>query len=610
MSGRTLPQRVRDRAVATGDEIALREKRLGLWEEITWAQYWMRASEIAHALLSVGIRPGDRVAVHCENRCEWLYADIGITSIRAATVGIYPTSPTAEVLHYLRDSGARVLIVEDQEQLDKTLAVIDELPELEHIVYIEPRGIRGAYAEPRLVSWEEFLARGQEHAAAHRDEVTDLLEASSDDDLATIVYTSGTTGAPKGAMLGIGNIRFVTELIESPNSFFGTPPGPHDLYVSYLPLCHAAERLFTTWMNAATGAQVNFAESIDTVQHNLREIQPTILLAVPRIWEKMLAGIHTKQAVATPLKRAVLRAGLALARRTGAQLVANHGRHTLRTRLEFALGWLTVFRALREKLGVSRVRYAVSGAAPIAPEVLELFMGLGVPVHELYGGTENSALATANRPGRIRLGTVGEPHENTEVRLGDDGEILTRSGATFQGYWNRPDATAEVIDEDGWLHTGDVGEWVEETHLRVTDRIKDIIITAGGKNISPSEIENALKASPYIKEAIVIGDRRKFLTALIGIEQDVVSTWARSRKITYTSYRDLSEKQELRTVIAGIVADVNTRLASVETIKDFRMLPHELDQDRDELTATQKVKRSVINKTFAAQIDSMYGGAS
>ena len=602
----TLAQAVRERARTTGDVVAMREKNFGLWEEITWAEYWDNAVLVGHALLAAGVQAGDRVAVHSENRREWLYADIGITAIRAATVGLYTTNPAPEVLHVLRDSGSCVLIAEDQEQVDKALEIVDELPDLRRIVYLEPRGIAGRYDDPRLMSWEDFLAAGREHASAHPGVVEQAVDAAEPTDLATLVYTSGTTGPPKGAMLTTGNIAYVVSRLGD-NGFIDPAPSEKDLAVSYLPLCHVAERLFTVWTSAATGVQMNFAESIDTVQSALREIQPTVVFGVPRIWEKIVAGVHIRMSGASRLKRANFALWMRVSRWIGRTLVQNQGNHTLATRAAYAVGWVFLYRALRERLGLSRVRYAASGAAPIAPEVLEFFMGIGLPMYEVYGMTENSAIATANKRGRVRLGTVGEPQDDTEVRIDETtGEILTRHEGTFAGYWNNPEATAQAIDADGWLHTGDVGEWVDGTHVRITDRLKDIIITAGGKNISPSEIENSLKASPYIKEAIVIGDRRKYLTALIGIELDTVGDWAQRRKLPFTTYRDLSEKPEVRELVQKAVDETNAKFASVETIKAFTLLPKELDHDDGELTATQKVRRSAVTAQFEALIEDLY----
>ncbi|HET9141815.1 AMP-dependent synthetase/ligase [Actinophytocola sp.] len=603
----TVASRVRERAAQMPDRIALREKDFGVWQQVTWADYWDRAELVGHALLALGIEPGDRVAVHSENRREWLYSDIGAVAVRAVTVGLYPTNPASEVAYLLSHSGARVLIAEDQEQVDKTLEVLDQLPDLERIVYIEPRGIRNRYSSPKLMPWEDFLALGAEHRAEHPGAVEQRMAEAAPDDVLTMVYTSGTTGPPKGAMLTVSNVEFCIKVLVEGGGFTSPPPSPADVTLSYLPLCHVAERIFTTWFSACSGIQVHFAESIDTVQANLHEVQPTILFGVPRIWEKVLAGVRIRISSASRLKRLNGRYWLKVADGIARTLERTGGRHTAGSRLRYALGWLFFYRSLRDRIGMRKVRYAASGAAPIAPEVLRFFMGIGIPMHEVYGMTENAAIATSNRPGRIKVGTVGEPHPDIELRIDETtGEILTRHPGTFLGYWRDEESTRSAIDPDGWLHTGDVGEWVDGTHVKITDRMKDLIITAGGKNIAPSEIENALKASPFIKEAIVIGDRRSYLTALIGIELETVGHWAQARKLAYTTYRDLGEKKEVRALVQSIVDDVNQRFASVEQIKTFSMLPKELDHEDGELTATQKVKRSAIAKMFAEQVEAMY----
>lgn len=607
MSTRTVVTRIRDRAQSAPKGVAMREKRLGIWHEITWADYWDTVLDVGHALLALDVRPGDRVSVQSENRPEWLFLDIATVAVRAITVGLYPTNPTAETAYLLSHSGACLHLAEDQEQVDKALGV-EDVPDLRRIVYVEPRGL-SPYADPRLMTWDRLLEMGREHRAANPGAVESLVDAAEPGDVMTLVYTSGTTGPPKGAMLTIGNAEFALETVLERSPFARPAPGPHDLTLSYLPLCHVAERVLTTWYNAGAGTQVNFAESIETVPLNLREVQPSLFFAVPRIWEKLLATARIKLDSATWAKRRYAAFWLHRADRLGARLAANGGRHTVGTRLAYAVGWVLFYRALRDRLGLRRVRHASSGAAPIAPEVLQFFMGIGVPMHELYGMTENTAIATANRPGRVRLGTVGEIHDGTEVRLDDaTGEILTRHPAVFAGYWQDPDATARAISEDGWLHTGDVGEWVDGTHLRITDRMKDIIITAGGKNVAPSEIENAIKASPFIKEAVVIGDGRKFLTALIGIELDTVGAWAQQRRLAFTTYRDLAEKPEVRALVQGIVDEVNSRHNPVEQVKHFRMLPKELDHEDGELTATQKVKRSAIDAMFHDLVEDMYAG--
>ncbi|WP_319456548.1 MULTISPECIES: AMP-dependent synthetase/ligase [unclassified Mycobacterium] len=603
----TVASRVRDRGREMPDRIALREKDFGIWQEVSWADYWNCAVLVGHALLALGIEPGDRVAVHSENRREWLYSDIGAIAVRATTVGLYPTNPPAEVAYLLSHSGARVLIAEDQEQVDKALEVLDQLPELEKIIYLEPRGIRYRYTDPKLLSWDDFLALGAKHRESDPDAVDRRMAEASEADVMTLVYTSGTTGPPKGAMLAVSNVEFCIKVLVEGGGFASPPPSPSDVMLSYLPLCHVAERVFTTWFSASAGIQVHFAESIETVQADLHEVQPTILFGVPRIWEKMLAGVQIRVDQATWLKRVFSRFWLRVADDIAETLVRTGGRHTVSTRVRYTIGWVFYYRALQDRIGVRKVRHATSGAAPIAPEVLRFFMGIGVPMHEVYGMTENTAIATANRPGRVKLGTVGEPHPGIELRIDEaTGEILTKHPGTFAGYWKNPEATARTIDADGWLHTGDVGEWVDGTYLKITDRMKDLIITAGGKNVAPSELENALKASPYIKEAIVIGDARPYLTALIGIELDTVGHWAQMRKLPYTTYRDLGEKKEVRGLVQSIVDDVNGRFARVEQVKKFSMLTKELDHEDGELTATQKVKRKAIATMFEDQVEGMY----
>ena len=587
----TIATRVRERALTTPRRVALREKHRGLWREITWESYWDQVLAVAHGLLDLGIAAGDRVAVHSENRPEWLYTDVAALAVRAVTVGVYPTNPAAEVGYLLRHSGARILVAEDQEQVDKALEVADSCPDLERIVYLDGRGIRSRYHHPKLLSWDELLTRGAAHRAAHPAAVDERMSAATGEDVATLVYTSGTTGPPKGAMLTNANVEFALAASLNGGSY-GFVPGARDLTLSYLPLCHVAERMLTTWYNAGAGVQVNFAESIDTVAPNLREVQPTILFGVPRIWEKILAGVTVGVGNATPFKRLNGRLWLRAADRIGHTLAATGGRHTPGTRLLYAIGWVCYFRALRERIGMRHVRHALSGAAPISPEVLRFFMGIGVRMHEVYGMTENTAVATANRPGQVRLGTVGVPLDGAEVRVDPaTGEIQTRHPAVFAGYFGDPEATARALTDDGWLRTGDVGEFSADGYLRITDRVKDILITAGGKKVAPSEIENALKASPYVKEAVVFGDRQPYLVALIGIEQDTVADWAQRRRLPFTTYRDLSEKPEVVALVQETVDRVNALHATAAQLKKFRLLPKELDENDGELTATQKVKR-------------------
>jgi long-chain acyl-CoA synthetase len=604
----TVASLARDWARRAPNQIAMREKDFGIWHEYTWERAWGLIEDAAFGLLALGVRPGDRVSIHCEDRPEWVILDLATVAVRGITVGFYPTNPTAEVEYLLGDCGACVHFAEDQEQFDK-VASIDRtrVPELRTVIFVEPRGMVGI-DDDRLLFWDNFLELGRQHRQQFPDAVAQRMADARGDDVMTLVYTSGTTGPPKGAMLTNVNSAFCIEkIVNSAARIPGGPPRPDDQIVTYLPLCHVAERIFSTWTMVGAGPVLNFAESIETVNENLREVQPTIFFAVPRIWEKLHAISLIKANDATWFKKRVLRFGLALAQRIGRTKVANNGNHTMSSRLMAAVGWVIVFRPMRERLGLRRCRYAGSGAAAIAPEVLEFFIGLGVPVFELYGMTENSAIATANFVGRMKLGTVGEPYSDIGFRIDEEtGEIQVKHAGVFAGYWNKPDKTAETFTPDGWLMTGDVGEWVDGTHVRIVDRIKHIIITSGGKNISPSEIENSLKTSPYVKEAMVIGEGRNYLTALIGIELDTVGDWALRRGIPYTTYRDLSEKPEVIELIQGVVDATNEKFARVENIRRFALLPKELDHEDGELTATQKLKRNAMTDAYGDLVESLY----
>ena len=595
-NARSLPGLVLEHAAATPTQVAMRKKALGRWREYTWQEYAERVSRIARGLLELGVDNGDCVAIHADNRPAWPLFDMATQAVGAITVGIYPTSPAAEVEYLLGHSEAKVAVVENQEQLDKTLAVREKLPRLEKIVVIDPAGLRGL-DDPLLMTMRELEELGSQRT---EDEFVARVERIDPTWIAIVVYTSGTTGPPKGAMLTHANL--LASARASARSF-GVEQG--DDVLSYLPLCHIAERLISVINAVAIGYRVNFPESPDTVPQDLQEIQPTFFLGVPRVWEKFMAGIEIRMQDASRLKRWNHRFWMERGRRLALRRIEGRRGHGL----TYFLGWLLLYRSVRKKLGLARVREALSGAAPIAPQVLEYFWSLGIDVREGYGQTEGTALGTLNPREGVRIGSVGKPLVGVVIRIAADGEILLQSPGVFVGYLKDPRATAEAIDSDGWLHTGDVGMLDEDGYLRITDRMKDIIITSGGKNIAPAEIENRLKVSPYVKEAIVVGDRRKYLTALIGIEFDNVANWASKQGLAFTTYGDLASKPEVRQLVQDWVDEVNLELAQVETIKKIELLPKELDQEEGELTATQKVKRAAIAREFGAVIDRMYAGA-
>jgi long-chain acyl-CoA synthetase len=593
----TLPAALLDRSEREATRVAMREKRLGRWLEYTWRDLADRTAAVGMGLKALGVEPGDRVAIHSLNRPEWVIADLAVQGIGAITVGVYPTSPASEVEYLFAHSESVVLIAEDEEQLDKAIAVRERCPNLRKIVVIDPRGVR-VLDDPMIMTFAELEAAGRPVAAAFAGEVARI----DPDGTAIIVYTSGTTGPPKGAMLGHANLLAA---VASSRESYGIDPNTEVL--SYLPLCHIAERLVSVINAVGSGYVVNFGEGTETFLTDLRDVQPTFFLGVPRVWEKMLAGVTLRVQDAGWVKRKTY----AFWTRQGGRLA--HKRWSGRMNpIDWAVhfvGWVCLFRSLRDKLGMARVRHALSGAAPIAPQVLEWLWSIGIPVREGYGMTENTALATLTPVGDVRIGKVGRPVPGAGLRIAEDGEILTRGPGTFQGYFKNDEATQATIDPDGWLHTGDIGELDDDGVLKITDRKKDIVITAGGKNISPSEIENRLKVSPFVREAIVVGDRRRYLTALIGIESDTVSNWATRRRLGFTTYEDLSSKPEVEELIGEWVGKVNEDLATVEQIKAFRLLRKELDHEDGELTATQKVKRRAIEREFADVIDSMYSGA-
>lgn len=577
VSARSVPALLRERAASTG--VALRVKRFGLWERITWAEYAASVNALAREMIHLGLAAGERVAVLCENRPEWLIADMAVQTAGAATVGVYTTSSPEQLAYHLNHSDAVGLVLEDAEQLEKWLAVRDRCPTVDWVVVVEPEEVAGTLA------WDDVIAAGTARYADDPHPVEARLAAIEPGDTALFIYTSGTTGNPKGAMLSHANLLWAMD------SLHGAAPVRHDdELLSFLPLSHIVERLISVAAPLKFGYTVSFTENLDTVLTNLQEIRPTIFFAVPRIWEKLhsLVELHMKDAGV--VKRVAYAAAMGASRR-GHPLAAG-------------LAQLAVLRLLRYRLGLDRVRVAISGAAPIAPEVLAYFRAIGVHVREGFGLTESAGLIAIHRSDG-RLGTVGFPFPGVEVRLADDSEILSRSPGNFLGYHKDPEATREALS-DGWLRTGDVGELDPDGQLRITDRKKDILITAGGKNIAPQKIENQLKSSAYINDAVVIGDRRRYLTALLVLDEDNVTHWAAERQLAYSTYTDLAANPEVRELIEAEVERVNATLARVETIKKFSILPKRLYHEDGEVTATLKVKRSSIATKYQHLIEEMY----
>ena len=597
--GLTPSRKVKEIGERFPDKVAFRYKEFGIWTEITYKEFWDQVQYVGNALKFYGVNVGETVAVHSENRPEWIISDVGIQAIQSITVGLYPTNPPQEVKYLLGHSEAKILFAEDQEQVDKALEVIDDLPELKKIVYFESRGIT-KYDNEKLISWNEFIEIGKEEFNKNKEFVNDMVNNINSEDTAIMIYTSGTTGPPKGSMLTHGNLEWVASQI--PKLSFTTGVDNPE-YLSYLPLCHVFGRLVDLIIGIHTMGTINFAESIDTVQSDLAEVQPSVFPAVPRILERMHAGALVRMKDASRLKQLLFTVASKLGDITAKRRL-EIGEADIIAHITNFFAQLLGFRALRKKLGLLNVDNALSGAAPISPEILRFFMSIGVPIYEGYGMTENSAIATGNRPGNVKLGTVGIPQPGVEIKLAEDGEILIKHPGVFKGYFKNEEATKEVIDSKGWLYTGDVGKFDGE-FLKIVDRKKDIIITSGGKNVSPSEIENNIKTSPFIREAIVIGDERKFLSALIGIEFDIVSNWAIRKNIPHTTYRNLSENENVQELIWSEIKKANERTSSL-SIRKFRMITKELDHEDGDMTATQKVKRDVLMEKFSVLIEDMY----
>jgi long-chain acyl-CoA synthetase len=594
----TLPQLLLEKAKTYQDRVAMREKHRGIWREVSWSAYGEKVRAFSLGLLELGLARNHHASILGENCSEWLYADLAIQSLGAVSVGIYPTNSAEQVKYILDHSLSRMVVVKDQEQADKVLAVKKELPLLDKIIVIDMKGLRH-YDDPSVIGYGVVEEMGRKKSERQPGLFEEQVRRTRAEDVAFIVYTSGTTGPPKGAMISHRNI--LHQIIN------GLQPILHfsdrDSLLSYLPLCHIFERNLSMAMPLVFGYTTNFAESIDTVQKDIQEISPTFFAAVPRILEKLYSAVRIKLEDTTLLKRLTVGFWEPVGRRVS-QCRMRKAPVPFFWSMAYGLGFLCSFRALREKMGLLHCRCLMSGGAPIAPEVLAFFRALGIHTVEMYGLTETSG--TVSGPHHIvQHGSVGEPCKALEFKLAEDGEILLKGDSVFVGYYRDEEATREVF-RDGWFCTGDIGQLDPKGHLYIVDRKKDIIITSGGKNISPSEIENKLKCSPFIKEAVVIGDRRKYLTSLIQIDYENAGNWAQNNKIAYTTYRSLAENPSVRELIRREIEQVNETLSQVESIKKFKILEKELDQDDEELTATQKVKRKVIAERFKKEIDEMY----
>ena len=599
----TLPKLFLKKSRERGAKIAMREKDFGIWQSYSWDDYREYACEVAFALLAEGLRRGDVVSILSEDCKEWLFADVGAQLAGGVVNGVYPTYQGNQVEYTLTDSNCRSVFsvfVEDEEQLDKYLEVQDSLPNVERVVVFDWKGLRG-FEHDKVVSFDDFLAAGVVYGEDRSAELEGIVSNGSADDLGILIYTSGTTGRPKGAMLSqryiLGQMQLAPDYIRLTGK---------DEILTYLPLCHVAERIFSGWLPIKQGATINFAESPETIAQDLQELSPTYMFAVPRVWEKFYSRITTAMSEATWIGRKAYEIALRAGGRRADKLLAGKTPSAM-DELAYRVANALVFSNVKKLLGLDRVHSMVSGAAPISEGLLRWYLSIGLAVDEAYGQTE-TGIVNSTRKGVFRQGTVGPIIPPAELRIDDNGEILIRSPYQFDGYLNLPEKTAETII-DGWIHTGDVGEVDDEGNLSITDRLKDIIITAGGKNITPSLMENELKFSPYISDAVIIGDRRKFLTCLIMIDQENVEHYAQTHAIPFTDYKSLCARKEIVALIDEQVAATNRKFSQVESIKKFRLIDVLLTAEDDELTPTMKLKRSFINEKYSTLIESMYGGS-
>ncbi len=581
-------------------KVFMRQKKLGLWREWSWAQTASAVREIGNGLLALGFESGDCASIASNTVVEWLLVDVAVLSCGGVSNGIYPTDAAPQVQYLCEDSSTRVLFVENEEQLDKALEVRSRLPLLRKIVVFDAQGLRD-FRDEQVISLDALRELGRSHGARQPDELDARVAACRPADLAILVYTSGTTGKPKGAMHShaglVYTVRGYNRIVAQDES---------DERICFLPLCHIAERLGGEYFAIYTGSVLNFVENPETVPENVREIAPTVFTAVPRVWEKFHSAVTITLRDSTCLQQAAYAWGLGVGTRIAERVLAGQPVGAA-LKLQFLLARFLVLDNVRKLIGIHRARFCVTGAAPISPALVRWYLALGVPMVEVWGMTETCGAATYTPAARIKPGMIGPACPFNEVRLdAGSGELMVRGANVFMGYLNLPEKTAEVLDADGWLRTGDVGTVDADGYFRITERMKDIIITAGGKNITPSELENELKFSPYITDAVVIGDRRAYLTALVMIDQDNVEKYAQDHDIPFSNYTSLTRASEIQALIWSEIETVNRRFARVEQIKKFCLLETQLGAEDDELTPTMKLKRKLVEHKYADRIELMY----
>ncbi|MEM6305080.1 MAG: long-chain fatty acid--CoA ligase [Pseudomonadota bacterium] len=592
-----LVQMIHDHAAARPESVAMRQKEFGIWNEISWAGLRDIMQACAAGLMELGVSPGAHVGILSENRSEWVQAQFGINAAAGVVVGMYPTSPAAELDHLINASDTTVLFIEDQEQLDKIIELGDRVPQLTRLIIFNPKGTRGDDMLG-LMSFEDLLALGRDKMDAHADDMRARLSGIDPQDTAMMVFTSGSTGLPKAAEISYANLHAGAQIAQNIFKEFG--PGTDVL--SYLPLCHIAEQAVTVVNGLSKQFVMNFGESLRTITLDLREVAPQVFFGVPRIWERMQAGVLVQAQTSGRVRRLMTLAALKGAQDRGAR---RRDSWSASDRMANAVWDMLVYRHIRSYLGLGRTRFAISAAAPISSDLLAFLRGIGVNIREGWGMSETAGVGTIQANWGNCEGRIGTPVEGVETKIAEDGELLFRGPTVFKGYYKNPKATAETV-VDGWLHTGDVGRLEADGSLSLVDRKKDIMINAAGKNLSPAHIENVIKASPFIKEVIVIADKRRYVAALVQIDMDTVRLWAEGQGIAYTTFRSLAENPEVKKLIEGEVEKRNGELARVEQIKRIWLMPKELDHDDGEVTATMKVRRAKIYEIYADQIEALY----
>ena len=578
--------------------VALRKKDFGIWHDITWSEYLQNVKYVALGLHDLGVKKADHVAIMGENQPEWLYSALGTMAAGAAFVGIYTTNPAAECEYVVNNSNSVVFICEDEEQLDKALVFRDRAPQLLKMIVWDMEGLRH-FKDQMLMSFDELLGLGKTIEQENPDLFYQLVNRGKPEDIASLIYTSGTTGPPKGVMLSNENY-----LWQGKQEKALTEAKRDDEGVSFLPLCHVGQQAYDIQLHLSAGHIVNFTESTDTLMRDMVDITPTLFACVPRIWEKYYSYIVLRMDEATWLKRTIYGLALKIGDRYNGKILDGKT-PSLLLNLAYKLAYFVVFRKLKKRIGFQKVRLGLSGAAPISHNVLKFFRSIGIPIGEIYGMTESCGAIAMSTKENFKLGRVGKLLPETELKIAEDGEIIARHKGVFRGYYRDQESTEKAL-VDGWIHTGDVGEIDEEGYLSIKDRKKDLIITSGGKNIAPQYIENLLKFSPYINDAVVIGDQRKYLTALIVIDDENVIKYAQREKIQYTTYSSLTKSEEVIALIHQEVNKVKLQVSRVENIKKFRILDKKLYVEDSEVTPTMKVKRKAMEEQYKDLIESMY----